>query len=112
MLASVDAFAGGCASRRPGHDLEVLLRLAYLTVTNAFAALRLLPMSDREKDVEILALRHQIGVLQRHLGSKTVTFTPVDRAFLAALLQPLPRSVLRRLRLIVRPAPCCAGTAT
>jgi putative transposase len=33
----------------------VLLRLAYLGVTNAFALLRLLPMGDREKDVEILA---------------------------------------------------------
>ncbi|WP_406156346.1 hypothetical protein OG806_13115 [Streptomyces sp. NBC_00882] len=27
----------------------MLLRLAYLGVTNAFAMLRLLPMSDREK---------------------------------------------------------------
>jgi putative transposase len=35
----------------------VLLRLAYLTVTNTFAVLRLLPASDREKDTEILALR-------------------------------------------------------
>jgi hypothetical protein len=33
----------------------VLLRLAYLGVTNAFAMLRLLPMSNRDKDVEILA---------------------------------------------------------
>ncbi|MGW0584001.1 hypothetical protein ACWD25_50720 [Streptomyces sp. NPDC002920] len=33
----------------------MLLRLAYLGVTNAFAMQRLLPMSDREKDVEILA---------------------------------------------------------
>jgi putative transposase len=32
-----------------------------------------------------------------------VTLRPADRAFLAALLQPLPRSLLRRLRLIVRP---------
>jgi hypothetical protein len=31
----------------------VLLRLAYLTVTNTFAVLRLLPMTDREKDTEI-----------------------------------------------------------
>jgi hypothetical protein len=38
----------------------VLVRLAYLTVTNAFTALRLLPMRDRDKDVEILVLRHQI----------------------------------------------------
>ncbi|GAA3710947.1 hypothetical protein GCM10022224_090510 [Nonomuraea antimicrobica] len=29
------------------------------------AALRLLPMSDRDKDVEILALSHQITVLER-----------------------------------------------
>jgi transposase len=74
-----------------------------LTVANTFAVLRLLPLSDRDKDVEILALRHQIGVLQRHLDAKTVTFTPADRAFLAALPQPLPRAVLRRLRLLVRP---------
>ncbi|MCX5181428.1 hypothetical protein [Streptomyces sp. NBC_00268] len=38
----------------------MLLRLACLTVTNAFAVLRLLPMSDRDKDTEIFALRHQI----------------------------------------------------
>jgi hypothetical protein len=81
----------------------VLLRLAYLTVTNTFAVLRPLPMSDRDKDAEILALRHQLAVLQRHLGPSAVTFTPVDRAFLAALLQPLPRTVLRQLQLLVRP---------
>ena len=33
----------------------MLLPLAYLTVTNAFATPRLLPMSDRDKDAEILA---------------------------------------------------------
>lgn len=81
----------------------MLLRLAYLTVANGFAVLRLLPMSNRDKDAEILALRHQLAVLQRHLGPKTVTFTPADRALLAALLHPLPRAVLHRLRLIVRP---------
>jgi hypothetical protein len=35
----------------------VLLRLAYLAVTNVFALLRLLPMSDRDKSAEILVLR-------------------------------------------------------
>jgi transposase InsO family protein len=35
----------------------VLIRFAYLAVTHAFAVLRLLPMTDREKDAEILALR-------------------------------------------------------
>jgi hypothetical protein len=36
-----------------------------LTVANTFAVLRLLPMTDREKDAEILVLRHQIAVLER-----------------------------------------------
>jgi putative transposase len=81
----------------------VLLRLAYLSVTNTFAVLRLFPMSDRDKDIEILALRHQLGVLERQLGDEKVRFTPADRAFLAALLHRLPRETLRRLRLLVRP---------
>jgi putative transposase len=81
----------------------VLLRLAYLTVTNTFAVLRLLPVSDRDKDVEILALRHQIAVLERQLGGKKVRFTPPDRAFIAALLHRLTPEALRRLQLLVRP---------
>ncbi|MFI6744308.1 hypothetical protein ACIBI9_66605 [Nonomuraea sp. NPDC050451] len=82
----------------------MLLRLAYLTITNTFAALRLLPTSDRYKDAEILVLRHQITVLERQLGADTrVKFAPEDRAFLAALLTSLPREALRRLRLLVRP---------
>ncbi|MEV6701775.1 integrase core domain-containing protein [Streptomyces sp. NPDC051453] len=81
----------------------MLLRLAYLGVTNAFAMLRLLPMSGREKDVEILALRHQIGVLERQLNGQQVRFHASGRAFLASLLQGLPRKVLRRMRLLVKP---------
>ncbi|MFI7114799.1 integrase core domain-containing protein [Nonomuraea sp. NPDC050227] len=82
----------------------MLLRLAYLTIANAFAALRLLSMSDRDKDVEVLVLRHQIAILERQLGADTrVRFAPEDRAFLAALLTSLPREALRRLRLLVRP---------
>jgi hypothetical protein len=77
----------------------VLLRLAYLTITNTFAALRLLPMSDPDKDMEILVLRHQIAVLERQIGADTrVRSAPDDRALLAALLTSLPREVLRRLR--------------
>jgi putative transposase len=81
----------------------VLLRLTYLAVTNVFAPLRLLPMSDHGKDIEILALRHQIGVLERQLDGRRVRFDAGDRAFLAALLQGLPPEVLRRMRLLVRP---------
>jgi hypothetical protein len=81
----------------------VLLRLAYLGVTNTFTLLRLLPMSDRDKDTEILALRHQIMVLQRQLGDARPRFSSADRAFLAALLHRLPTQALRRLRLLVCP---------
>ena len=81
----------------------MLVRLTYLGVTNAFALLRLLPRSDRDKDVEILTLRHQIAVLQRQLGGQRIQFQPADRALLAALLHTLPRPTLRGLRLLVRP---------
>ena len=81
----------------------VLLRLAYLGVANVFALLRLLPMSSRDKDAEILALRHQLLVLQRQLGPDRARFTRADRALLAALLHRLPRHVLKRLHLMVRP---------
>ena len=79
------------------------MRLAYLTVTNAFAVLRLLSVSDRDKDTEILVLRHQVAVLERQLGGKKVRFTPADRALLAALLHRLRPQALRRMGLLVRP---------
>src|SRR4051812_31383795 len=81
----------------------MLLRLAYLGITNAFTLLRLLPGSDRDKDAEILALRHQLAVLHRQLDGQRVRFEPADRAWVAALLHPLPRPSLHRLRLLVRP---------
>ena len=83
----------------------MLLRLAYLGVTNAFAVLRLLPMSNRDKDVEILALRHQLAMLERQLGATKVRFDASDRALLAALLHRLPRAVLRRV-------PACGSPRT
>jgi transposase InsO family protein len=81
----------------------MLLRLAYLGITNAFALLRLLPGSDQDKDAEILALRHQLAVLQRQLDGQRVRFDTADRAWLAALLHRLPKPTLNTLRLLVRP---------
>src|ERR1041384_4660784 len=60
-------------------------------------------MSDRDNDAEILALRHQITVLERQLHGEKVRFTWADRAWLAAVLQRLPRDVPRSLRLLGRP---------
>lgn len=79
----------------------MLLRLAYLAVTHTFTLLRLLPMSERDKDIEILTLRHQLLVLQRQVGKPA--FTDTDRALLAGLLHRLPVNKLRRLLLLVRP---------
>jgi putative transposase len=81
----------------------VLLRLAYLGVTNVFALLRLLPRRDHDKDTEILVLRHQLAMLQRQLNGQRIRCEPADRAWLAALLHRVPRPTLRSLRLLVQP---------
>ena len=77
----------------------VLVRFAYLAVSHAFAGLWLLRMTDREKDIEILALRHQLAVLQRQRGGQRPRLRPEDRASLAAFLASLDRAALRRFRL-------------
>jgi putative transposase len=79
----------------------VLLRLFYLALTGMISFLRLLAMSNADKDIEILALRHQLAVLQRQIDKPRLTLP--DRAFLAALLHKLPRPTLRRLLLLVSP---------
>ena len=48
----------------------MLLRLSYLALTNVFTLIRLLPMNDVDKNVEILALRHQLAILQRQCGCR------------------------------------------
>ena len=79
----------------------MLLRLVYLSIVNLFSALRLLSVGERDKDAEILALRHEVTILERQLGDRRVRFTATDRTFLAALLSPLSRQGLCRLRLLV-----------
>jgi putative transposase len=76
---------------------------AGLPQRDQFALLHLLPVSDRDKDVEILVLRHQITMLERQLGKTPLRFFPADRAFFAALLHRLPPNVLRQLQLPIRP---------
>jgi hypothetical protein len=49
---------------------------------------------DRDKETEILVLRHQIAVLKCQLGDKKVRFIPPDRVLLAALLHRLRREAL------------------
>ncbi len=70
-------------------------------MTTTFSFLGLLPRTDRDKEIEILVLRHQLMVLQRQ-AAKPV-FTPADRLLLAGLLHRLPTDKLRHLVLLVRP---------
>jgi putative transposase len=53
--------------------------------------------SDKAKDAEILALRHEVAVLRRTNHRPTLTW--IDRAFLSALARLLPTH-LRQLRLV------------
>ncbi|MGW2557025.1 hypothetical protein [Streptomyces sp. NPDC001635] len=89
----------------------MLLRLAYPTITNAFAALRLLPMSDRDKDTEILALCHQLTGLERQLGAERIKLTPADRALPAALLVRPGVASYGACGCWCIPRPFCDGTA-
>jgi len=77
------------------------LRFAYLAVLRIFGWLALLARSDRAKDTEILILRHQVAVLERHVTVPRLSWA--DRAVLSALARLLPGSQLGRLRLIVSP---------
>ncbi|WP_218158683.1 hypothetical protein [Streptosporangium canum] len=55
----------------------MLLRLVYLTATVIFAFLRLLPKSDRDKEIEVLVLWRQLTILRRQVAKPA--FTPSDR---------------------------------
>jgi transposase len=68
----------------------VLPRLAYLTLGRSIQALAMLARGDAAKDLEILVLRHQRGVLRRQLPRPRLE--PVDRALLAAVSRMLPRA--------------------
>jgi transposase InsO family protein len=79
--------------------LVVLLRLAYLGMTNTLAMLGLLPMSDRAKDAEILALRHQITVLERQLHGQVIlrgVRVPRMNAVMERWIQTCRRELLDR----------------
>jgi len=72
--------------------------VARLVVTR----LRWLLATGDQRDAEILALRHQVLVLQRQVTRPR--FTDVDRTILATLSTALDRRRLAEVFLIVRPA--------
>ena len=68
----------------------------------SIALLGLLLVSGDKRDAEILALRHQILVLQRQIDRPK--FTPTDRTILAVLSRAFERRRLDGVMLIVKPA--------
>jgi putative transposase len=68
----------------------VLSKFAYLTLCRSIRLLALFVRGDAAKDLEILVLRHQLGVLRRQTPRPTLE--PVDRALLAAISRVLPRA--------------------
>jgi len=71
--------------------------LAYRLLVTVLSWLALLARSSSAKDVEILALRHEVAVLRRANPRPRMSWT--DRAVLAVLARILPRA-LRTCRIV------------
>jgi hypothetical protein len=79
----------------------VTLRFTYLALLRLLGWIALFAWPDLAKGAEILILRHQIAVLQRHVKAPRPTWA--DRAILSALTRLLPYRRRSQLRLIVSP---------
>ena len=73
------------------------LRLLYLIFLQLLNLLLLLGRSLTSKDIELLALRHEVAVLRRAHPKPRLNWA--DRAVFAALIRKLPQ-MLRRHRLV------------
>jgi putative transposase len=75
----------------------MFVALAYRLMVTVFSWLSLLARSSSAKNVEILALRHEVAVLRGANPGPTLSWT--DRAFFAALTRIMPKG-LRACRLV------------
>src|SRR5436190_14711473 len=67
----------------------MVLSFAYWSLRRLLELVVLRRRSEREKEIEILLLRHELRVLQRQVARPQLT--PADRALLAALSRVLSR---------------------
>ena len=74
---------------RGGSFSERILSFLYLLLRRLLELLMLRMRSEREKEIEILVLRHQLRVLERQVARPQLH--PADRALLAAFSRALPR---------------------
>jgi hypothetical protein len=91
------------ARRREG----ILLSFVYWSLLRLLELVVLRFRSEREKEIEILVLRHQLRVLERQVVRAIHT---ADRALLAAFSRVLPRATRKR-SCSSRLRPFCVGTA-
>jgi putative transposase len=68
---------------------QVLLKITCLLVRWFFSLAVLLVRGDREKNAELLVLRHENAVLRRNAGR--IRYDPADRAWFAAFTRFSPR---------------------
>ncbi len=78
------------------------LRFVFLLITRLAVWLGLSRREETRKTAEILILRHQLAVLQRHQPRRP-TLNWADRALLATLLSVIPKARRHGLRLLVTP---------
>jgi putative transposase len=77
-----------------GRGQAVVLLFFYWSLRRLLELVLLRGRSEREKEIEILLLRHQLRVLERQVARPQLT--QADRALLAAFSRALPRRVWRR----------------
>lgn len=94
----------GVDQAKLGPILEAVFSILY-RVPASMA--RLAVRSGRSKDLEIIVLRHQLGLLRRDNNSPALIDN--GRSVLSPIAQALPRP--RRNGCLVTPEPCCAGIA-
>src|SRR5438046_4095974 len=98
-LAALEAIVCAASARRvhavvPKRSERVAVSLFYWSLRRLLELVVLRFRSEREKEIEILLLRHQLRVLERQVARPALT--PGDRVLLAAFSRVLPRHAWRR----------------